>query len=76
MKTEEKSVNETLNYYRNEGIDLQNINQHTRFPDGPSFAELCEECKLNRFSVDSEKTNQNLRLIIIDCRILMLQKEA
>ena len=27
-------------------------------------------------SIESEKHNQNLRLIIIDCRALMLQKEA
>ena len=69
----DEKASETLNFYRSAGLDLQNIDQYTRFPDGPSFAELCEECKINRYSVDSEKHNQNLRLIIIDCRILMLQ---
>ena len=63
-------------YYTNEGVDVANITPNTRFPDGPSNAELCEGCRSNRPSIDSEKSRNPIRLVIMDCRASMLQKEA
>jgi len=60
----------------NEGVDMANITPDTRFPDGPTNAELCEDCRSNRISLDSEKYKNAIRLVIMDCRASMLQKEA
>jgi hypothetical protein len=61
--------------YQKEGVDVSSITPFTRFPDGPSYAELCEDCRFNRLSTDSQRKNQ-MRLVILDCRASMLQKEA
>jgi len=45
-------------------------NQFSVVPDGPSSIELCEDCRARK--PNSRDSNPGIRLIIIDCRLLML----
>lgn len=58
-----------------EGVDVTNITPLTRFPDGPAYAELCEDCRINRLSTDSQRRSHT-RLLVLDCRSSMLHKET
>lgn len=58
-----------------EGVDVTNITPVTRFPDGPAYAELCEDCRFSRLSTDSQRRVRR-RLLVLDCRSAMLHKET
>jgi len=56
---------------------MRSIKPDSRIEDGPSILELCSNCKLKQEESKSKDEYQNqLRLIVIDCRLLMLQSEV
>lgn len=51
---------------------------HPKFEEGPAHVNLCEECK-HREMHGRRSNNSNpskIRLVVIDCRLAMLQKET